>query len=139
MTDGVARHATDIQPILAQPSPRWSRRQLGWAVGASTLLALVVVVRGTSGIGLDPMWLGLGGVSAVFTGIALSTYVPQRGQGVRLHLGCGRCAVAGLVLMSVAAWFVVAGSADGGNAAMSAVLAGIAAVQRLSQPSACPA
>lgn len=127
------------EPVVARTPSRWSRRRLEWATGIGSSLSVIAVVRGLSGPALDPMWLALGAVSSVLIAVTLATYVPQRGEGLRLDLGCGPCALAGLVLTAVAAWILVAGSVDGGNAAMSVVLAGFATTQRLSAPATCKA
>lgn len=138
MVDPVMTDAAASEPIVARSATQWSRRRLTWVAVAGPLLAAVVVVRGTSALTFDPMWLALGVVSAILSAVSLATYVPQRGQGLRIDLGCGPCAIVGLVLVSVAGWILIAGSVDGGNAAMAAVLAGFATAQRLSQPATCP-
>lgn len=139
MNDLVVADATAREPVVAQAAARWSNRRLAWVAGTGSMLSVAAVVRGLSGSTLDPMWLVLGVVSALLIAVSLATYVPQPGQGLRLDLGCGPCAIVGLVLMSVAGWILVAGSVDGGNAAMSVVLAGFAMAQRLSQPATCKA
>lgn len=139
MGDRVVSPPAAVEPVAAKTPSLWSRRRLAWVAIVGSLLSAIAVARGVSAPTLDPMWLGLGVVGALLVAVALATYVPQAGRGLRIELGCGPCAIVGLGLSAVSTWILVAGSVDGGNAAMSAVLAGLATAQRLSQPSTCRA
>lgn len=131
-------------PVLASPAvaasggTRWTRRRVVAATALAAALGAALLTRALST--LDASWPATATALAavVLAAAAMATFVPARGPLRQLDLGCGPCAVAGGLLAGGAAWLAVADPTQLGSATMAFGLAGVALVQRLSQPAACP-
>lgn len=110
-------------------------------MAVSTLLAALstsLLVRAAQAPQASGWATAIGLAALVLASGALSTFVPAQGSLLHLHLGCGPCAAGGGLLAVGAAWIGIADPGALGSATLSFGAAGIALVQRLSEPTACP-
>lgn len=125
-----------VAPGGATSSRLFGRRRIVAATALLAVLTVVLLVR-SQGRAVSPATL----VSLAALGLAssaLSTFVPTDGRPWHLHLGCGPCAAAGGLLGLAAVWMAAGHPADVGSATLALGAAGMALVQRLTEPAACP-
>jgi hypothetical protein len=115
------------------------RRRMAVAVVAPLLLVLMVAASGGWAVVTSPGWTALVALVAVACAATLATYIPRPGTGRRLELGCSPCAV--VAALSVLVSFGVLNSAphDVSTALLALGISAIGLVQRMKNPSTCPA
>lgn len=136
MSEGLERHS-----VIEAMSAPWRRRNPRRVFVASTLAAtlsggfLVLAAQ----VPQASAWATAIGLAAlVLASVALSTFIPAQGPLRRLHLGCGPCAALGGPLALGAVWIAVADPGALSSATLALGAAGVAFVQRLTEPSSCP-
>src|SRR5450759_1375308 len=115
------------------------RRRLAVALIAPVLLALMVAVSGGWAPATSPGWTVLVAGVALACATTLATYLPRPGAGLGPDLGCTSCAaVAGVTVL---ASFGLLNSAphDVSTAVLALGVSVFGLVQRLDNPSTCPA
>jgi len=116
----------------------WPLRRVGAvAVGAPILMVLVITVAGRP-VGA-PGWTVLAGLVALTTAMTLATYLPPRGSGTRLVLGCTPCATVAALSVPVAIVVLSTSSHDVPTAILALGAAAFGLRQRLTDPQTCPA
>ncbi len=136
-----------MNPLQTAPRPvpprrlvvagRWPRRRLlAGLVAAPVVGAALIAVGG--GLPGPVGWTVLVGVAAVIGAATLASYVPMRGAGRRLDIGCTPCAVvAALTLVGAAG--VLGGSAhDVASAGLAVGIVAFGLLQRMTDPETCP-
>ena len=115
------------------------RRRMALAVLAPVLFGLMVAASGGWALATSPGWTALVALIAVSCATTLATYLPHPGTGLRVDVGCTPCAAVAAV--SVLAAFIVLSSAprDVSTAVMALGISAFGLVQRLNNPSTCPA
>ena len=109
------------------------------AVLAPLLFVLSVTAAGGWGLATYRGWTALVALVALACAATLATYIPRPGTGHRLDLGCSPCAV--VAALSVLFSFGVLSSTphDVSTAFLALGIAVFGLVQRLNNPSTCPA
>lgn len=107
------------------------------AVAIAALLVAVVAVTAGWAPTEQPVWAALALGAITTSSLALGTFVPLRGEGLHLHLGCAPCAAADGLAALAGAWLAVASAHDGGMASLALALGGFALVRRLTTPETC--
>jgi hypothetical protein len=79
--------------------------------------------------------LTLGALAA--SSAALATFVPLRGEGLHLHLGCAPCAAVGGLAAVGGAWLALTSAFDGSTASLAVALSGFALARRVTEPQTC--
>jgi len=115
------------------------RRRMALVVLAPVLFALMVAFSGGWPPATSPGWTAVVALIAVSCATTLATYLPHPGTGLRVDVGCTPCAAVAAV--SVLAAFIVLNSAphDLSTAVLALGISAFGLVQRLNNPSACPA
>jgi len=115
------------------------RRRMAVVVIAPALFALMVAASGGWALTTSAGWTALVALVALICATTLATYLPSPGAGLRLDLGCTPCAAVAAV--SVLASFGVLSSAphDVSTAVLALGISAFGLVQRLNNPSTCPA
>jgi hypothetical protein len=123
--------------VVTAPSGRWPLRRR--AAGVVLTVALVVLVAVGPGWAFvaQPLWSILTLVALVSASVALATFVPLPGEGVRVHLGCAPCAWVGGLAAIGGAWLALTSAHDGGTASLALALGGFALARRLTEPQTC--
>jgi hypothetical protein len=108
-------------------------------VMAPVLLVVMVAASGGWAQTTSPGWTAVVALIAVSCATTLATYLPHPGTGLRVEFGCTPCAAVAAV--SVLAAFIVLSSAphDLSTAVLALGISGFGLVQRLNNPSTCPA
>jgi hypothetical protein len=115
------------------------RRRMAVVVLAPVLLALMVNASGGWALATEPGWTALVALIAISCATTLATYLPHPGTGLRADVGCTPCAAVAAV--SVLAAFIVLSSAphDVSTAVLALGISAFGLIQRLNNPSTCPA
>ena len=136
-----------MNPLQTAPRPmpprrlvvvgRWPRRRV-----LSGLLAVPVVGAALAGVGgglPGPVgWAALVGVASVIGAATLASYVPMRGTGRRLDIGCTPCAVVAALTLVGAAGILGGSPHDAASAALAVGLVAFGLLQRMTDPETCP-
>lgn len=106
---------------------------------APVLFVLMVATAGVWDLTTSAGWTVLVAIVALSCATTLATYLPSPGTGLRVDLGCTPCAAVAAV--SVLAPFGVLSSAphDASTAFLALGISVFGLVQRLNNPSTCPA
>jgi hypothetical protein len=128
-------------------SPRYARlltdwplrRRIALVVLGPVLFVLMVSVSGSWALANSSGWTAVVALIAVSCATTLATYLPHPGTGLKVDVGCTPCAAVAAV--SVLAAFIVLGSAphDVSTAVLALGVSAFGLVQRLNNPSTCPA
>jgi len=116
------------------------RRRMAVVVIAPALFVLLMVAAsGGWALTTSAGWTALVALVALICATTLATYLPSPGAGLRLDLGCTPCTAVAAV--SVLASFGVLSSAphDVSTAVLALGISAFGLVQRLNNPSTCPA
>lgn len=115
------------------------RRRMAVVVLAPVLFALMVAASGGWVLATSPGWTALVVLIAVSCAATLATYLPHPGTGLSIDVGCTPCAA--LAAVSVLAAFIVLSSAphDVSTAVLALGISAFGLMQRLNNPSTCPA
>lgn len=115
------------------------RRRIALLVLGPVLFVLMVAVSGSWVLANSPGWTAVVALIAVSCATTLATYLPHPGTGLKVDVGCTPCAAVAAV--SVLAAFIVLGSAphDVSTAVLALGVSAFGLVQRLNNPSTCPA
>jgi hypothetical protein len=120
------------------PRPQVPTRWVGAvAVGAPILLVVVISIAGRP-VGA-PGWTVLAGLVALTAATTLATYLPPRGSGAHLVLGCTPCATVAALSVPVAVVVLSTSSHDVPTAILALGAAAFGLRQRLTDPRTCPA
>jgi hypothetical protein len=115
------------------------RRRLAVVVLAPVLFALMVVASGGWVLATSPGWTALVVLIAASCAATLATYLPHPGTGLSIDVGCTPCAAVAAVSV-LAAFIVLSSVPDGVSTAFLALgISAFGLMQRLNNPSACPA
>ena len=125
-----------VEPRGAASLRLFGRRRMVTTAALLAVLTVVLIVR-SQGTPASPATV-VSLAALVLASSALSTFVPTHGRLWHLHLGCGPCAAAGGLLGLGAVWMAAGHPTDVGSATLAFGAAGIALVQRLTEPAACP-
>lgn len=118
----------------------WSlRRRMTVAVVAPVLLVLMVAASGGWALTTSPGWTALVALVAIACAATLATYIPQRGTGRRLDLGCSPCAVVAALSVLVSFGVLTSAPHDVSTAFLALGISAFGLVQRLKNSSTCPA
>jgi hypothetical protein len=106
---------------------------------APVLFALMVAASGGWRLATSPGWTALVVLIAVSCAATLASYLPHPGTGLSIDVGCTPCAAAAAV--SVLAAFMVLSSAphDVSTAVLALGISAFGLMQRVNNPSTCPA
>jgi len=115
------------------------RRRMALVVLAPVLFVLMLAASGGWALTTSPGWTALVALIAISCATTLATYLPHPGTGLRVDVGCTPCAAVAAV--SVLGAFIVLGSAprDVSTAVLALGVSVFGLVQRLNNPSTCPA
>lgn len=123
---------------MPQIEERWPVRRR--VTGLALLAALLLLVAAGPGwaFASAPLWsvLTMGALAAAAA--AMATFVPLVGEGLQVHLGCGRCAALEGLAAIGGAWLALTSAHDGGTASLALALAGFALARRVTEPQTCP-
>jgi len=115
------------------------RRRMAVALTAPVLFGLMVAASGGWAPTTSPGWTVLVAGAALACATTLATYLPRPGTGLRPDLGCTPCAA--IAAVTVLASFGLLNSAphDVSTAVLALGVSAFGLVQRLNNPSTCPA
>lgn len=133
--DRTGRGQNVIAAAHRWPARRWILA--GPVLGAMTLLLALIGGEGLGGPAAWWVW-PWAVVTAAFTTLTLTSYVPAPGTGRLLNIGCSPCAAAAAVSVVVA---VLAHGLAPASPLLAVVATGVAAMgarRRLTEPAVCP-
>ena len=84
-----------------------------------------------------PAWTLAAAAAAVLASLTLATFVPARGSGRFLELGCGSCAAMAGIVPIGALWYLATSPVSTGAALLALAATGFALVKRLTDPRVC--
>jgi len=115
------------------------RRRMAVALTAPVLFGLMVAASGGWAPTTSPGWTVLVAGGALACATTLATYLPSPGTGLRPDLGCTPCAA--IAAVTVLASFGLLNSAphDVSTAVLALGVSAFGLLQRLNNPSTCPA
>ena len=115
------------------------RRRVAVALAAPVLFGLMVTVSGGWASPTSAGWTALVALAALFSATTLATYLPHPGTGLKIDVGCTPCAA--VAALTVLASFGLLSSAprDVSTAVLAVGVSAFGLVQRLKNPSTCPA
>ena len=111
------------------------------AVGLITpmIFALMVAVSGGWAPATSPGWTAIVALVAIACATTLATYLPRPGAGLRPDLGCTPCAAVAAVTVLASFGLLSSAPHDVSTAVLALGVSGFGLVQRLNNPSTCPA
>lgn len=147
-TEPAADPPAPVLPVavaVAARGRRWAKARAAWparrivvvAVLAPALMVLLTAVAG--GSASPPGWTALAGLVALTTAATAATYLPRRGAGARLDVGCTPCASVAAITVPIAVVVLTTSPHDVPSALLALGVAGFGLRQRLTDPSTCPA
>ena len=119
------------------PWPR--RRRVAVAVAAPVLFGLMVTVSGGWAPPTSAGWTALVALAALSCATILATYLPHPGTGLRIDVGCTPCAAVAALTVLAACGLLSSAPHDVSTAVLALGVSGFGLVQRLKNPSTCPA
>ena len=118
----------------------WSlRRRMAVALTAPVLFGLMVAASGGWAPTPSPGWTALVAGVAFACATTLATYLPRPGAGLRPDLGCTPCAAVAAVTVLASFGLLSSAPHDVPTAVLALGVSGFGLVQRLNNPSTCPA
>jgi len=115
------------------------RSRMAVVLVAPVLFVLMVVVSGGWAPTSSPGWTALVAGAALACATTLATYLPRPGAGLRLDLGCTPCAAVAAVTVLASFGLLSSAPHDVSTAVMALGVSAFGLVQRLKNPSTCPA
>jgi hypothetical protein len=112
---------------------------LAVVVTAPVLFVLTVAASGGWAPVTSPGWTALVVMVALASATTLATYLPHPGAGLRVELGCTPCAAVAAVTVVVSFGLLSSAPHDVSTAVLALVVSAFGLVQRLKNPSTCPA
>ena len=111
------------------------------AVGliAPMLLVLMVATSGGWAPATSPMWTALVAGVGLACATTLATYLPRPGTGFKPDLGCTPCAAVAAVTVLASFGLLNSAPHDVSTAVLALGVSAFGLVQRLNNPSTCPA
>jgi hypothetical protein len=103
---------------------------------------LFVLMVGTSGgwvMATSPGWTALVAGVALASATTLATYLPRAGTGLKPDLGCTPCAAVAAVTVLASFGLLSSAPHDVSTAVLALGVSAFGLVQRLNNPSTCPA
>ena len=115
------------------------RRRMAFGLLAPVLLVLMVATSGGWAPATSPMWMALVAGVALACATTLATYLPRPGTGFRPDLGCTPCAAVAAVTVLASFGLLNSAPHDVSTAVLALGVSAFGLVQRLNNPSTCPA
>ena len=111
------------------------------AVGltAPALFGLMVAASGGWALTPSPGWTAVVAGVAFACATTLATYLPRPGAGLRPDLGCTPCAAVAAVTVLASFGLLSSAPHEVSTAVLALGVSGFGLVQRLNNPSTCPA
>jgi hypothetical protein len=109
------------------------------AVLGPVLFVLMVAAGGGWTLATSPGWTALVAGVALACATTLATYLPRPGIGLRLDFGCTPCAAVAAVTVLASFGLLSSAPHDVPTAILALGVAAFGLVQRLTNPSTCPA
>ena len=126
------RYASALAPLPM-------RRGVAVALAAPVLFGLMVTVSGGWGQPTSAGWTALVALVALSCATTLATYLPHPGTGLRIDVGCTPCAAVAAVTVLAAFALLSSAPRDASTAVLALGVSAFGLVQRLRNPSTCPA
>ncbi|HUX72009.1 MAG TPA: hypothetical protein VMV41_15935 [Cellulomonadaceae bacterium] len=136
-----------MNPLQTAPRPvpprrlvvagRWPRRRVLSGLAAVPVVGAALAAVG-GGLPGPVGWTALVGVASVIGAATLASYVPMRGTGRRLDIGCTPCAVVAALTLVGAAGILGGSPHDAASAALAVGLVAFGLLQRMTDPETCP-
>jgi hypothetical protein len=115
------------------------RRRMAVGLLAPMQLVLMVATSGGWAPATSPMWTALVAGVALACATTLATYLPRPGTGFRPDLGCTPCAAVAAVTVLASFGLLNSAPHDVSTAVLALGVSAFGLVQRLNNPSTCPA
>ena len=115
------------------------RRRMAVGLIAPVLLVLMVATSGGWAAATSSVWTALVAGVALACAATLATYLPRAGTGFRPDLGCTPCAAVAAVTVLASFGLVNSAPHDVSTAVLALGVSAFGLVQRLNNPSTCPA
>jgi hypothetical protein len=132
--------APTTRPRYANALAPWPmRRRVAVAVAAAVLFGLMVTVSGGWTTPTSVGWTALVATAALSCATTLATYLPPPGAGLRLEVGCTPCAAAAAVTVLASLGLLSSAPGDVSTAMLALGASAFGLVQRLKNPTTCPA
>ena len=115
------------------------RRRVVVALITPVFFGLMVAASGGWAPATSPGWTAPVAAAALACAATLSTYLPGPGAGLRLDLGCTPCAAVAAVTVLAAFGLLSSAPHDVSTEVLALGVSAFGLVQRLKNPSTCPA
>lgn len=115
------------------------RRRMAVALTAPVMFGLMVAVAGGWAPATSPGWTALVAGVALAGATTLATYLPRPGAGLKPDLGCTPCAAVAAVTVLASFGLLSSAPHDVSTAVLALGVSAFGLVQRLNNPSTCPA
>jgi hypothetical protein len=115
------------------------RKRMAVALIAPVLFMLMVATSGGWAPATSPGWTAVVAIVAFASATTLATYLPRPGTGLRPDLGCTPCAAVAAVTVLASFGLVNSAPHDVSTAVLALGVSAFGLVQRLNNPSTCPA
>ena len=115
------------------------RRRMAVGLLAPVLLVLMVATSGGWAPATSPMWTARVAGVALACATTLATYLPRPGTGLKPDLGCTPCAAVAAVTVLASFGLLNSAPHDVSTAVLALGVSAFGLVQRLNNPSTCPA
>jgi len=115
------------------------RRRMAVGLIAPVLFVLMVAASGGWVMATSPGWTALVAGVALASATTLATYLPRAGTGLKPDLGCTPCAAIAAVTVLASFGLVNSAPHDVSTAVLALGVSAFGLVQRLNNPSTCPA
>lgn len=115
------------------------RRRVAVGLIAPVLFVLMVATSGGWAPATSPGWTALVAGVAFACATTLATYLPRPGTGLRPDLGCTPCAAVAAVTVLAAFGLLSSAPHDVSTAVLALGVSAFGLLQRLNNPSTCPA
>jgi len=115
------------------------RKRMAVGLIAPVLFVLMVATSGGWAPATSPGWTAVVAGVALASATTLATYLPRAGTGLKLELGCTLCAAVAAVTVLASFGLVNSAPHDVSTAVLALVVSAFGLVQRLNNPSTCPA
>jgi hypothetical protein len=115
------------------------RRRVAVALFAPVMFVLMVAVSGGWAPATSLGWTAVVAIVALASATTLATYLPRPAAGLKLDLGCTPCAAVAAVTVLASFGLVNSAPHDVSTAVLALGVSAFGLVQRLKNPSTCPA
>jgi hypothetical protein len=135
------------KPAVPSAHRRYANELTAWPLRKRMAVGLIapvlfVLMVGTSGgwvMATSPGWTALVAGLALASATTLATYLPRAGTGLKPDLGCTPCAAVAAVTVLASFGLVNSAPHDVSTAVLALGVSAFGLVQRLNNPSTCPA